>query len=60
VLFNLIIIIIIIIIIICKIIPKQDWAVPEGSRKLTHEGGRVSPKHRPPLSPRRIVATYFC
>jgi len=45
-----------------KAIPVQAWTGPEGSRRLSfqvsrrevHEGGKVvSPRHRPPLSPRR-------
>ena len=42
-----------------KPIPLQPWTDPEGSRlpdsrQSTHEGGKVvSPKHRPPLPPRK-------
>jgi len=45
-----------------KAIPLQAWMGPEGSRSMrlpdyktsAHEGGKVvSPKHRPPLPPRK-------
>jgi len=38
-------------------VPLHAWTGPDGFRRLklsdfkTHEGGKVSPTHRPPLPP---------
>ena len=45
--------------------PGQGQRVPGGwgsqiYRQSAHEGGNVSPMHRPPLSPGNIPGTYFC
>jgi len=48
-----------------KTIPLQALGVPGGwgsqiSRQLAHEGGKVSPMHRPTLPPGNIPGTHFC
>ena len=45
--------------------PGQALGVPGGwgsriSRQSAHEGGKVSPTHRPSLPPGRIPGTHFC
>jgi hypothetical protein len=50
-----------------KAVPLQAWSGPEGSRKLrfpnlmttAQDGGRVvSPTHRPPLPPGRLLVIF--
>jgi hypothetical protein len=52
-----------------KAIPLQAWTGLEGSSRLSsqisrqsaHEGDKfVSPTHRPPLPPGKILGTHFC
>jgi hypothetical protein len=51
-----------------KAVPLQAWTGPGVSRRLrlqiskhsAHEGGKVSPTHRPPLPPGNIPSTHFC
>ena len=38
----------------------QEVEAPGISRQSAHEGGKVSPKHRPSLPPGTIPGTHFC
>jgi hypothetical protein len=40
--------------------PGQGFEAVRVSRQLTHEGGKVSPKHRPLLPPGAISGTHLC
>jgi len=54
---------------LCKAVPQQAWAGPEGSRKLkfpdfvttAQDGDKVvSLMNRPPLPPGNTPGTHFC
>jgi hypothetical protein len=38
----------------------QEVQAPRISTQSAHEGGKVSPTHRPSLPPGRIPGTHFC